>query len=222
MDDQRIAFWTTRLAAMSLPARGKTRFGRRALLRSSLLIALVAGTLLSAAMPNTTSAKKAEFTYFAEAFNFISSDAAGVETIVQVQAIDRPTEPDEVSLAVTRSDPACAAPDSGCPYVLLSGSVSGVPVAEGDVRIQPNLRWARVATSITFVDTISGTSCAATVDLTWRATSQIFPEGDFPQGDRVSGFRKADAAGTITCGDEEFLGGQVDPGAEISRFIRSG
>jgi hypothetical protein len=149
--------------------------GRRVLLRAGLLVALVAGTLLLAAMPSTTSAKKAEFTSFAEAFNFISTDAAGVETIVLVQAIDRPTGPDELSLGVTRSDPACADPDVGCPHVLLSGSVSGLPVAEGDVRIQPNLRWARVATTITFVDEISGTSCAATIDLEWRGHGPFRP-----------------------------------------------
>lgn len=187
----------------------------RALLRSSLLFALVAGTLLSAATPSMTSAKKHEFTSFAEAFSFDSTDAAGIQTSVSVQAVDRPTRPDEVSLQVTRSDPACAAPDAGCPYVLLSGFV-GVPVAEGDVRIQPKLRWARVATTITFVDEISGTSCAATIDLTWRATSEIHPEGE-----DGSGFRNADAAGPVTCGGEEFLGGQVDDSAEISRFILS-
>ena len=141
-------------------------FGRRALLRAVLLVALTAGTLLLAATPGTTSAKD-EFTYFAEAFNFVSSDSAGVETTVLVQAVDRPTRPDEVSLEVTRSDPACAGPDAGCPYVLLLGFVS-VPVAEGE---------------------------------------------------DSSGFCNAAASGMVTCGDEEFLDGQVDSSAEIARFI---
>jgi hypothetical protein len=194
------------------PCDTREGFGRRALLRAVLLVALAPGTLLLAATPGTTSAKKDPFTSFAEAF-FTSADAAGIQTNVQVTAIDRPTTSDTVALEVTRSDPACVDPDAGCPSVLLRGFVE-VPVAEGEVRIQPQLRWARVAATITFVDEISGTSCAATIDLEWRATGHFVPDGE-----DGSGFRKADAAGTVTCGGEEFLGGQVDPGAEISRFI---
>jgi hypothetical protein len=189
--------------------------GRRVLLRAGLLVALVAETLLLAAMPSTTSAKKVPFTSFAEAF-FTSTDAAGIQTNVQVTAIDRPTTSDTVTLEVTRSDPACADPDAGCPVVLLRGFVEA-PVAEGEVRIQPTLRRARVAATIAFVDEISGTSCEATIDLTWHATGHFVPDGE-----DGSGFRKADAAGTVTCGDEEFLDGQVDSSAEISRFVLAG
>jgi hypothetical protein len=187
-------------------------FRRRALLRAGLLIALTVGILLAVAAPGTTSAKD-RYTYFAEAFSYFQTDAAGVQTSVSVVAIDHPTRPDEVALEVNRSDPACRAPDAGCPYVLVSG-YAVVPVAEGDVRIQPNLRWARVATTITFAGEVSGTSCAATLHLTWRATSEFHPDGD----DAV-GFRTADAVGTVTCGGEELLGGQVDGTVELSRFI---
>src|SRR5919112_1981585 len=80
------------------PRRDKwDAFGRRLLLRAVLLVMLVAGTLLLAAVPGTTSAKKDSFTSFAEAF-FTGTDAAGIQTNVQVTAIDRPTRPDEVSL----------------------------------------------------------------------------------------------------------------------------
>jgi hypothetical protein len=99
--------------------------------------------------------------------------------------------------------------------VLLRGFVR-MPVVEGDVRIHPKLRWARAGTSITFVDEISGISCAAIIDFEWRATGQFVP-----QGEDGSGFRKADASGTVTCGGEEFLGGQLDSSAEISRFMLS-
>ena len=185
---------------------------RHALLCASLLVALAVGMLVAVSTPGTTSAKD-RYTYFAEAFSFFQTDAAGVQTSVSVVAIDHPTRPDEVTLEVNRSDPACRAPDAGCPYVLQRGYVVA-PVAEGEVRIQPNLRWARVATTIPFVDDVSGTSCAATIHLTWRATSEFSPDGDGGVG-----FRKADAVGTVTCGGEEFLGGQVDGTAEISRFI---
>ena len=151
-------------------------FEMRALLRAVLLVALAAGTLLLAATPGTTSAKD-QFTYLAEAVSFDSTDAAGIQTSVEVVASDRPTGPDEVILQVTRSDPTCSAPDIGGPEVLMSGYIS-VPVVEGDVRIQPQLRWPRGGTSITFVDQISGTSCVATIDLTWRATGQFAPEGE--------------------------------------------
>jgi len=188
-----------------------------ALLRSVFLLAFTTAFLLVGAHPATTSAKD-DFTYFAEAFNFVSTDAAGFETHVEVTGIDRPTTPNEVSLSISRVNPACSTPEAGCPYVLFSGDASG-PVAEEDVRIQSNVQWARVATTITFVDQISGISCAAIVDITWRSTSEFFPDGNNPPGAKAQGFRKANAAGTITCAGEEFLGGQVDSNAEIARFI---
>jgi hypothetical protein len=201
-------------AVLHRSAWRRTGFGMPAPRCWGLVVVLAVGTLLPLAMPGTTSAK-ATFTSFAEA-SFVSTDAAGVETRVEVQAIDRPTGADQMSLEVNRSDPACAAPAAGCTYVLLAGYVSE-PVAERDVRIQPNVRWARVATTITFVDDISGTSCAATINLIWRATGPFAPDG--ADG---SGFRQADAAGTVTCAGEEFLGGQVGGSAEISRFILAG
>jgi len=181
-------------------------------MRSTLLTC--ATVLLLAFGANTAPVSaKSDFTYFAEAFNFVNTDANGIETTVSLQAVDRLKAPDEVSLSISRVNPACASPEAGCPYVLFSGSVLA-PVAEQDVRVQPNLSWARVATTITFVDAISGGSCAATINMTWQATGAFAPDGDNGQG-----FRKADASGTITCGNQEFLGGQVDSGAEISRFI---
>jgi hypothetical protein len=182
--------------------------------RSVLLLVCATALVLLGANPATTQAKT-EFTYFAEAFSFASTDAAGIETSVEVVGIDYPTAPDEVTLQITRSNPACADPTAGCPYVLISGFVRA-QVAGGDVRIQPNLRWARVATTITFMNEISGTSCSALVDLTWHSTSAFFPDGDNDQG-----FRQADAAGTVTCAGEEFLRGQVDTVADIARFILS-
>ena len=185
----------------------------RALLRLGLLLALAGGTLLSVPMPGLSSAK-GEFDYFIEPYEFSSTDAAGVQTFVSGQIVDHATRPDYVFLPVTRIEPACAAPDAGCPYVLLDGIVSE-EVAEGDVRVQPNLRWARVATTVTFVDEISGSSCAMTIDLNARATSQLHPDED------GSGFLNADATATVTCGGEELLGGPADGFAEISRYIRS-
>ena len=82
------------------PCDTREGFGRRALLRAVLLVALAAGTLLLDATLGTTSAKD-QCIYFAEAFTFVSSDSPGVETTMLVQAVDRPTRPD----GVTRSDP---------------------------------------------------------------------------------------------------------------------
>jgi hypothetical protein len=185
-----------------------------ALLRSVFLVVVTMAFLLLGAYPATTRAKT-DFTYFAEAFSFASTDATGIDTRVEVVGIDSPTASDEVTLQITRSNPACADPTAGCPYLLISGFVRA-QVAEGDVRIQPNLRWARVATTITFVNEIAGTSCAAHINLTWAATSEFFPDGDNDQG-----LRWADAAGSVSCGGEEFLCGQVDANADIARYILS-
>jgi hypothetical protein len=64
-----------------------------------------------------------------------------------VETVGRPMMPDEVSLEVTRSGPARSASDAECLCILLSGFVS--LLAESDVRIQLQLRLARVATTIT-------------------------------------------------------------------------
>jgi hypothetical protein len=184
----------------------------RALLRLVLLLALAAGTLLSVPTPGMTSPKD-ELDYFIEPYELSSTDASGVQTQVSGQIEDGAMKPDTVFLSVTRIDPACAAADAGCRYVLLDG-IASEEVAEGDVRVQPNLRWARVATTVTFVDAISGSRCAMTIDLTARATSEIFLEGY----DDVSGFRQADATARITCGGEDLLGGKADGFAEIARF----
>jgi len=170
--------------------------------------------LLFGANPASAGAKN-DFTYFAEA-TFLTTDAEGIETLVIMTGIDHVNTPDEVALEINRSNPACADPSAGCQFVLFSGFVR-LPVAERDVRVQPNLYWAHVITTMPFVDNVSGTTCAATIDLSWRSTSEFFPEGDNGQG-----FRKADASGTVTCGGEEFTSGQVDSGAEISRFILTG
>lgn len=179
---------------------------------SALPIAATVLLLLFGANPAPATAKN-DFTYFAEAFNLSNTDANGLETTVSLQAVDRLKAADEVSLSISRVNPACADPEAGCPYVLFRGLVLA-PVAEGDVRIQPNLNWARVATTITFVDTISGGSCPAMINVLWQATGDFAADGDNGQG-----FRKADASGTISCAGEEFIGGQVDSSAEISRFI---
>jgi len=187
--------------------------GMRALLRTVLLVGLAAGTLLAIPAPGMTSPKH-ELDYFLSGVINDNTDAAGLQTGVSMQVIDGAT-PDTVFLSVTRNDLACRAPDAGCPYVLLDG-VASEAVAEGDVRIHPNLRSARVTTTVTFVDAISGSRCAMTIDLKAHATSEIFLEGY----DDVSGFRRAEAAGTITCGGEKLLSGPVDSDAEIGRYAR--
>ena len=92
---------------------------------------------------------------------------------MSVTGVDRPTGPDTVPLEVTRSDPACHDPNAGCPGALPRGFIEAL-VANGEVRIHLKLRRSRVAATITFVNEVSGTSCATTIgapwaNLPWRA-----------------------------------------------------
>jgi hypothetical protein len=182
-------------------------------LRLVLLLSLVAlflGAHPASAAPTSANIKN-NYTYVAQA-GFLMIDAAGMETLVNIYGTDHVLTPDEVFLEISWYNPECLDPNAGCPPP--SGGSVGVSVAEEEVRIQPDLKWAYVSTTVPFVDVVSGSTCTLIIDLTWDATYDIIHDGD-----RGQGFRRAEAAGSLTCAGEELLGVPVESNAELSRYM---
>jgi hypothetical protein len=182
-------------------------------LRLALLLSLVAlllGAHPASASPTSATVKN-NFTYVAEAA-FLMIDAAGIETLVNMAGFDHVRTSDEVFVEISRYNPECLDPNAGCPPP--SGGSVRMPVAEEDVRIQPDLNWAHVSTTVPFVDTVSGTTCTLIIDLTWAATIDFIHDGGKGQG-----FRRAEASGTLTCAGEELLGAPLESSAQLSRYM---